>query len=312
MKVVSDNQTLVLPDFLILGAMRSGTTSLYHYLKQHPEIFMPSLKEPHFFSYFGKPVSPLPSYIRSAPWNLEDYLTLFESAMNGQLIGEASVSYLYYYRETIENIKRVYRDNYSQLKCIAILRNPVERAWSLYVLRRQGGWEADFFKFAQQLEMPSHQSDYYNFIRSGMYSEQVKAYRKNFPYIRFFMFEEFKANTDRVVKECLDFLGVDNIVLPGNINKVYNFAGIPKNRLFSPIYDILFRENAFKSLIKPLIPSGIRLKIKTDLGKKIIKKEKIPTDVKKYLRNKFDQDLNLLLTLFDDSHKKKIIKSWIE
>ncbi len=127
MKVVSDNQTLVLPDFLILGAMRSGTTSLYHYLKQHPEIFMPSLKEPHFFSYFGKPVSPLPSYIRSARWNLEDYLTLFESAMNGQLIGEASVSYLYYYRETIENIKRVYRDNYSQLKCIAILRNPVER-----------------------------------------------------------------------------------------------------------------------------------------------------------------------------------------
>ena len=102
MKISYENQNIDLPDFLIVGAARSGTSSLYFYLREHPEIFMPEFKEPHFFSFLGKE-SPHPG--RRQPWNVADYSELISPADPGQLLGEASTSYLYYFDESIGNIK---------------------------------------------------------------------------------------------------------------------------------------------------------------------------------------------------------------
>ena len=93
-----------LPNFLIVGAAKSGTTSLFHYLKQHPEVFMPSFKEPQYL---------VASKVRGRVFKnisvLEDYKGLFEDASQ-KAVGEASVFYLYFYKEAIQNIKTILGD----------------------------------------------------------------------------------------------------------------------------------------------------------------------------------------------------------
>ncbi|MFO7870641.1 MAG: sulfotransferase [Kiritimatiellia bacterium] len=141
MRIVKGRNELRLPDFMIIGAPRSGTSSLYFHLRRHPEIFMPELKEPLFFNNFGKEVSPIRS---RSPWTLEDYAELFRPASEEQLVGEASALYLCAYRDTINSIKEVYGDKYRDLGIIAILRNPVERAWSGYLLLKRRGHRGTF------------------------------------------------------------------------------------------------------------------------------------------------------------------------
>ncbi|MDY7020400.1 MAG: sulfotransferase, partial [Cyanobacteriota bacterium] len=78
-----------MPNFLMLGTPKAGTTAIYNYLKQHPQIYMPPFKEPHFFSFEGE---------QKPHWGiqtLEDYQALFQEATSEQIIGEASTWYLY-------------------------------------------------------------------------------------------------------------------------------------------------------------------------------------------------------------------------
>lgn len=107
------------PDFYIIGAAKCGTTALYKYLSAHPSVFMPKLKEPHFFA------RDFPSYrrVRTA----EEYLALFSAAASGAMTGEASVWYLYS-EAAVQEIIGVRPD----AKFIVMLRNPVEVVQSLH------------------------------------------------------------------------------------------------------------------------------------------------------------------------------------
>ena len=102
------------PDFVIAGAPKCGTTALYYYLKQHPAIFMPSCKEPHFFG------DDLPPFHRKYE-TLEAYQAIFDAASPGQLCGEASVLYMH----SDVALARLQAHN-PDVKSIAVLRNPVD------------------------------------------------------------------------------------------------------------------------------------------------------------------------------------------
>src|SRR3990172_9835933 len=134
-----------LPDFFVVGAARSGTTSLHYYLKQHPEIFMPEVKEIKFFRFLNTPIELIRMVKKKRALRLvykfDDYIGHFEKALDTQMIGEANPGYLYVYKDTIKNIKVVYRENYKNLKIIIILRNPVDRAWSHFMFDRRSGRE---------------------------------------------------------------------------------------------------------------------------------------------------------------------------
>ena len=314
MIVPYNERPVALPDFFLIGAMRSGTTSVYNYLNAHHNIFMPSLKEPHFFSYLGENCSPLSDEVRKDPWNVDDYVTLFENTAPGQVIGEASPTYIYLYEKTIKNIQMIYGGQASQLKFIGILRNPIERAWSLYSLLQQGGvWsDRDFLSIARQYEDPGRKYDYYNFLTSGKYYEQVKIYQETFPLVKIFLFEELRSDSDRVIRECLDFLGISDTTIPDNVGKVYNFSGIPKNKLLSPIYKVLFGETIIKSIFKPLIPENIRTAVRTKVGRSIMKKHEMPGEVRDYLRDKFTDDIKGLKTLLSDTAQKEIVENWLQ
>ena len=144
MLVEVSGKKVKLPDFFIVGAARSGTTSLYVCLKQHPDVFMPNIKEPGFFvfkdikyvKYFNKKRE-LKKYFISS---IEEYSKLFEKA-NDFVIGEASPIYLYKSELAIKNMVDIYKEKSSKIKIIMILRNRIERAWSHYLYLKQKGYE---------------------------------------------------------------------------------------------------------------------------------------------------------------------------
>lgn len=113
-----------LPNFLIVGAARGGTTFLYHHLKQHPDVFMPAFKEPHFFV-----CEMVRGRLRQWVDSYEEYLSLFRNGGGRKLRGEASVFYLYYHDVAIREIHRYLG---TEVKIIIVLRNPIERAYSAY------------------------------------------------------------------------------------------------------------------------------------------------------------------------------------
>jgi hypothetical protein len=305
-----------LPDFLIIGAMRSGTTSLFNYLSEHPELFlvsMPGSKEPQFFSYFGESYSPHSPSIRANPWTLSDYIELSRSAGRKQLIGDVSTSYLYRYRQSIATIKKVYGSFASKLKIIAILRNPIERAWSIYMLKIQGGdWHQPVLDIAREFEKDCSQDNYYNFISSGMYYDQIKAYQEAFSEAKFFLFDELEAEPSTVVKQCLSHLNVVNAKVPRQVGTIYNYSGIPRNKFVTPLYDFLFKKNRIKSVLKTLIPLRIRYSMKRIIGSKVTKKGEIPTEVKKYLQPLFRENILRCLELFKNETQVKMMRRWVE
>ena len=121
MLIQTGSKEAKLPDFLIVGAARSATTSLFYYLKNYGEIYMPVRKEPWFFSYADNPPNYSSPGAYDVVYKLEDYITLFKAARSDQIIGEASPSYLFTYAAAIRNIKDVYGELYKKLKIIIIL-----------------------------------------------------------------------------------------------------------------------------------------------------------------------------------------------
>lgn len=197
------------PDFFIVGAQRAGTTSLYTYLSGHPEIYMPEIKEPHFFAHVehGREVI-LRSLLSKVVGSEEEYLDLFEGAPPGSVTGEASPFYLYD-RDAPYRIKEKAPD----ARIIALLRDPVERAHSSYLVARLEGRESLSFSeaIAKDYALPrkglgvSHL-----YVELGLYWEQVKRYLDVFgpDRVRVYLYDDLAADASGVVEEVCDFLGV--------------------------------------------------------------------------------------------------------
>src|SRR4051794_16485501 len=114
------------PDFLIVGTARAGTSALNYYLHQHPQVFLPKQKEPCFFCFTGKKINYRNGRFAFAVTDPKKYAALFRDAKSGQLKGDISSPYLYLHKETIKNIK-LYHSNFEKLKIVILLRNPADR-----------------------------------------------------------------------------------------------------------------------------------------------------------------------------------------
>lgn len=222
------NFTKPKPNFFIVGAAKSGTTSLWMYLKQHPDIFMPptmATKEP---SYFCK-LYGFRDYDR--------YLNLFKKAQGISAIGEASTPYL----SSPESASWI-KTEYPFSKIIIILRNPVKRAYSLYNWMISEGYEW-VFPFEKALEIEesrlkdkrfeyNNPQYFYNYLYfySGLYSEQIKRYLDVFPkeQIRIYLLEDLKQDPIGLTKEIYKFLKVDPSFTPDDIS-IFNSGKTPRS-----------------------------------------------------------------------------------
>ena len=202
-----------LPTFLLIGAAKSGTTSLWFHLRRHPDVFLPDHKEPEYFAYAG--AEPVPDY-KPVVTNLADYQALFEGA--GPCRGEASPAYLYF-----RHVAASLHETIPNAKLIAILRHPIDRAFSHYLNARRALTEpASHFEDAVAAELnvlsdPWHVGDWPRpYLRFSLYGRQLERYYAHFPaeQIHVCLFEQFKNEPKAVLDGILEFLGVDPDRLP--------------------------------------------------------------------------------------------------
>jgi hypothetical protein len=197
------------PNFFIVGAPKCGTTALYEYLRLHPNVFMPQLKEPHFFA------KDLGTYPRIK--TLEEYTELFSSATDQhQRVGEASV---YYLRSSvaIQNIREFNPD----AKIIAMFRNPVDMVYSLHSQLLYWSEEVEpSFETAWRLQerrrrgldLPpkSRGAFLLQYEEAGRFGSQVQRLLSIFPatQVKLILYEDFTAAPEAMYAEVIEFLGL--------------------------------------------------------------------------------------------------------
>ncbi|WP_411954015.1 sulfotransferase family protein [Alkalibacillus sp. S2W] len=272
------------PDFFIVGAAKSGTTSLYEYLKQHPEIYFPERKEPHFFGN----MKPGGEHVN----NESDYLKLFEDAPENTVIGEASTSYLYS-SDAAYNIQKFNRD----AKIIIMLRNPVDRAYSMYRHQVRNGAENLSFEEGLKAENERILNDWkygFHYFAGGEYSWQIENYYKIFGQnnVKVFLFDDFKEFPNAILLDILNFLNVN-----GNVSisteKVHNISNKPKNLKLNLL---LNQRHPLKEILKKIIPKTHRKRIKKYLTSKNMSKnyDRMNEETRNYLVSEYRNEINNL------------------
>ncbi len=190
-------------DFFIVGAAKAGTTSLYAYLKAHPQIFLPEKKEPRYYAYEGERPEDFegPGAARLIQSIIKDkatYRKLFENAVSDQIIGEASPAYLY----SPIAAERIAQDN-PNAKIIAILRNPIERAYSHFLDNVGNGWEpcTDFEQVIQAQRRGERARWWrkWDYLGHGFYAQQLMRYMTHFPpeNMKIIRYEHFRDDPER-------------------------------------------------------------------------------------------------------------------
>ena len=185
------------PEFLIIGAMKAGTTTLYRDLEQHPQIFLPQEKEPETLVRFGDDSAAM----------TDDYRSLFRGAKNGQLKGEASTAYTK--RPTHEGAaERAFRLCGPDLKLIYLMREPVARMVSHY--RHEFGLHETDLGMDEAFDRESRYYDY------GRYAFQLEPWQARFgaSSFLFMRFEEYVADRRKALEHVCAFLGIDPALLP--------------------------------------------------------------------------------------------------
>lgn len=293
----------VLPNFLIVGASKSGTSSLYHYLRQHPGIFLSDIqKEGRFFSKMpGNFQGPGDKHIdKSITRTLEQYEGLFKGYQKEKAVGDISPEYLWYYRNAIPEILNTLGN---EVKIIIVLRNPADRAFSGYTHFVRDKRESLSFEEALEKENERNEKNYiwaWQYKNSGLYFEQVKAYLEHFPHVQVIIYEDFKHNDRKVLSEICAFLGVDPEFRFDTTYK-YNVSGQPKN----PVLYQMESSARMVRLVKKLLPrKWIKwIKIRWTGEKQMIRTEMSPETRKELIRF-FQEDIIKLQKLLgcDLSH----------
>lgn len=301
--------TPVLPNFLIIGATKCGTTSLSEYLKQHPDIFISEAKEPRFLTsqVVKFPLRGIKSdeveawYIK----NYDDYVNLFKNATQ-KAIGEASADTIYYYKDVIPVIKKYL----GTPKIIIVLRDPVKRTFSAYQHLVRDEREPLSFEDALNEEknrIADGWDPLYHYTECSLFHDSVKAYLDNFDDVLVLLNEDLYKDPDKVFKQIFEFLDVDNTVRI-NTEVQYNMSGVPKLKVLNRL---LSRENGLKTFFRPLIravlPENARRKIVYNLSKRNLQKQSIDEKSKQRLVQYFKEDVGKLSSLLN-----KDLSHWLK
>ena len=284
-------------DFLVVGAAKSGTTTLFETLNKHPEIFIPQRKECRYFSCtLGNFAGPGPQYANNVIQSLEEYQGLFKKAKPDQLRGDMSPDYLYYYQNAVP---KILNEINAQIPIIIVLRNPIDRAYSSYLYHVRDGREKLSFEEALNAEEERRAANWawgWFYVDGGLYAEQVKAYTDNFERVLLLLFEE-DIVTGQATEKILNFLNL--VSLPEGLGNVHtNSSGYPKNRLLHQVSTRVLTDELIVRKIKnvlketPLYASSKRIYRK--ILEANLKKEEMSSKTREMLKEKFQEDVALL------------------
>ena len=282
----------MLPNFLCIGAPKSGTTSLYDVLKQHKDVFLPSFKEPHFFDFNE-------SWNKGVKW----YKLSYYNKANHQFAGDFTTTYL----SSELAPRRIQEVLGSQVKFVVILRNPIDRAYSHYLHTLRDQHENLSFSDAleqeeQRLNNYRNKNDHIGMIRfayqkQGMYFKQLTHYFKFFDRKQFYIatFDDFVYKQEEVIKEICNFLGLQD---QKGMHYVLQSNKSSKARSVT-LKNLIKKPSIIKKIAKWLVPSfAIRQKLRNYIqflnNKSIDKKPISEIDRKYYYQRYFKQEIQSL------------------
>jgi hypothetical protein len=254
-----------MPNLFVIGAAKAGTTALYSYLAQHPQVFLSRIKEPEFFSQEQY-------YARGLDWYKDWH---FEGAEDYPVKAEATPHYLYWSEKVAPRIKEAYRER--PVKFIATFRDPVSRAYSMYWnMVGEGIEDLDFDEALRVEERRLEQnrnelyqvgSMAYGYSTGSRYASLLQPYLDLFsPENFFFVFQDdLKSRANETCKEIFEFLGIESSIeiSPSKSNP----AAMPRSKL---LHKALRRRPLFNEFIRPFIPIRVR-RLRRSLKSKIVK-----------------------------------------
>ncbi len=288
---------MVMPNFLIIGASKSGTTTLHYALDQHPDIFMCPEKETGFFWAYGEKFSfqePGSQKLRfRIVTDLDQYKNLFAGAAHQKAIGEASVRYLC-------NLKSpgLIHQFVPQVKLIAILRQPADRAFSSYLHNLRDGMEpCKHFDEAIAQEKQGLRDTWVamRYLEQGFYFAALQRYLQLFDRLQLFirLFEDLQKQPQTLFTDLFRFLGVDEAFIP-NLSHRHNVSGVIHN----PILRWLWTGSVtLRVYLRPVIGARLRHHISEWVYKKVEKPSFSPElrfELTEYYREDILQLQNLI------------------
>lgn len=301
---------MTFPNFLVIGAAKSGTSSLFRYLGQHPQIYTPPRKEPGFFAFEGQPVCFAgpgdERRNRLAVTDLPSYQALFKGVTTQKAYGEASVVYLY--SPTAPDRIKFY---VPEVKLIALLRNPVERAFSSFShLIRDGREPLPNFADALQAEEARMRANWqylWHYQHLGFYYAQLSRYVERFPraQLAVYTFDQFSTDPLGTLREIFHFLDVDSSFAP-DISRRLNRSGMPKSK---QLHRYLMRPRLNRSLLRRSLPPALRRWVyDTVMQWNITSSAKLefPEETRRYLIDLYREDILELQTLI-----QKDLSRWL-
>jgi hypothetical protein len=285
------------PNFFIVGAQKAGTTSLYFYLKEIPQVYMSPLKELFYFAPHA-----VQTHVVDVIRDKKEYLRLFENAKGYIAVGEATPIYLW-----DPDAPKLIHQTVPHARIIMILRDPIERAYSNYLMKmKYSGMKSSFYdelmRDYKNQEKVFGRSQLY--VEFGMYYEQVKRYFDIFgrEQVKVIIFEEFVQHPEQSVNEILAFLGVNHTVT--GIREQYNPYSVPRSPLSVWIFG-LFRSLRARNMkfykILTLLPDFLVESLPEKIFFKRKQKPRIEPKAVKFLQEIYRDDVIKLESLLGRS-----------
>jgi hypothetical protein len=296
-------EKIKLPNFIIAGAPKCGTTSVSRYLAQHPDVYIPE-KEMNVYSFLHREKEFRSTQIERID-SLEKYQAFFSFKNNPpQHIGEKSVSYTYHLwnEKVIQNILK-YHPRAKQLKIIIILRQPVERMFSQYVFNC-GFDEKLSFEDAIQF-WPERQKQgwipAYDYFGGSLYSQSILNFKKHFKNTGIFFYDDLKGNPKAFMNNIFDFLEIKNTI-DIDFSEKHNTGALPSGNMGK-----LFRKAGRSKLLQNISETKFGQRLKSKIKNKTFEKANLEPDLKSELTKHFEEDIKKLEDILN-----KDLSNWLK
>jgi hypothetical protein len=286
-----------LPNFFIIGSAKSGTTTLFDALIKEPEIYMSATKEPGFFSDDQL-------YSQGLPWYADTY---FKNSSLFPVRGEGSTRYLNWSEKTAPRIAEM--DANDQVKLIAIFRDPVKRAYSMYWHGIRFGWEKLTFEEAIRTEehrvsqewqkLYSSGKNYYTYFREGCYASRLKPFLDLFPRERILLLlqEDLIQDYHGTINKLLSFLDVTSEA--EHIPTIRNAYSKTHSQY---LRRLLTNQSTLRNITKLFLPLPLRTKIKSTLRKANQEQIQYPPmnkEIERTLRERYRDEIEAFEKIID-------------
>ena len=223
---------MALPNFFMIGTVKSGSTSLHRYLSQHPEVYVSAIKEP---GYFRTDDLDTPGKYRPGVRVWPDYLRLFDGVRDEIAVGEMSVQYLQCGAAAAERI----RSAIPGARLFAILRQPADRAYSNFLHLRRDLWEP-IASFEDALtneasRLAAGRNPFFGYRQGGFYYRNLKGFFDQFDrqHLKIFLYEEWD-NPQKLLRDLFIFLGVD-AEFKADLGRSENTSAVPRLEWAPPL-----------------------------------------------------------------------------